>query len=232
MILTILDNFDFFPILIIIWILKNRQRRWWLSMDRRTTRKFECKNHLWMLTWYINLIITQLLKYSKMNGFTTLLYILVLAGLSEHSLKQVYWYWYISLHLTVINHLSDGEKIFALAEFKSASSSIRFLWLFNTWALIKSYSDTHVSVPGVWENIFWGIPSSSFKLYYYRLWSREMWEMNVSTFPFDRESNSCSHSSKFDHPSSHFTSYPAYELMTDSNNSRFVNVVTAPILVE
>ena len=56
--------------------------------------------------------------------------------------------------------------------------------------------------------------------------------MDVSTFPFDRQSISCYPSSQFEHLSSQFTSHPANELMTDSNNSRFVNVVTAPILVE
>ena len=35
-----------------------------------------------------------------------------------------------------------------------------------------------------------------------------------------------------EHPSSQFTSHPAKELMTDSNNNRFVNVDTASILVE
>ena len=56
--------------------------------------------------------------------------------------------------------------------------------------------------------------------------------MDVSAFPFDRQSISCYPSSQFEHLSSQFTSHPANELMADSNNSRFVNVVSAPILVE
>ena len=51
---------------------------------QKNYKKTRVQNHLWMLTWYIDLIITQLLNIRKMNGFTTLLYILVLAGLSEH----------------------------------------------------------------------------------------------------------------------------------------------------
>ena len=37
---------------------------------------------------------------------------------------------------------------------------------------------------------------------------------------------------QFKHPSSQFTSHPANKLTTNSNNSWFVNVVTASILVE
>ena len=60
--------------------------------------------------------------------------------------------------------------------------------------------------------------------------------MKVSTFSFHRESISCSPSSafgcQFEQPFSQVTSHPANELITDSNNSRFVNVDTASILVE
>ena len=51
---------------------------------QKNYRKFEVQNHLWMLTWYINLIIATKI-FGKMNDFTTLLYTLVLAGLSDNS---------------------------------------------------------------------------------------------------------------------------------------------------
>ena len=62
--------------------------------------------------------------------------------------------------------------------------------------------------------------------------------MKVSTFSFHRGSISCSPSSsstlgcQFEHPFSQVTSHPANELIIDSNNSRFVKVDTASILVE
>ena len=68
----------------------------------------------------------------------------------------------MSYHLTEINIKLDGEKTFALAEFKLTSSSFSFGYLmFNTRPLGKSYSNTPVSVPGVWGNIMKHIPGYS-----------------------------------------------------------------------